>query len=201
MALDQNDRRAAARGMLDSGNTIVDTTKNAVDYANQKYGSYVAGLAPFTNAPSQAAGVASGIAGVDTGLGTALNSNFAANADVANKAALGIGNANASADLASLNASGNIMNALMSGAKLATSIFSDENLKDDIEQVGELFDGQPIYRYHYKHDPDRTHIGLIAQEVEHLEPDAVTDIAGFKAVDYKKATDVAAFFSHFKEAA
>lgn len=208
MTLDQNDRRAAARGMLGSGNTIADTTKLATDYANQKYGDYVSRLAPFTAVPGQAAGVASGVAGINTGLGNTINQSLTGEADLWNKAQMGIGNANASAELANLNASGNIVNGLMQGAKLAssalpalTSIFSDEDLKDDIEQVGELFDGQPIYRYHYKNDPLRMHIGLIAQEVEDVAPDAVSEFMGFKAVDYGKATDFAAALHGFAEAA
>jgi hypothetical protein len=118
MALDQNDRRAAARGMLDSGGTIADTTKLATDYSNQKYGDYVSRLAPFTSVPGQATAIASGQAGVDTGMGTAVNNSFGTQAQFANNAALGVGNANASADLASLDASKNIWGAAMQVAKL-----------------------------------------------------------------------------------
>lgn len=118
MTLDQNDRRNAARGMLSSGGTIADTTKLATDYANQKYGDYTSRLAPFMAVPGQAAGVASGIAGIDTGLGTGLNSSFGTQADLFNKGQVGIGNANANADLASLTASGNIINAGMGVAKM-----------------------------------------------------------------------------------
>ena len=39
--------------------------------------------------------------------------------------------------------------------------------------VGALNDGQTVYSYRYKGDP-RTQIGLLAQEVERLHPDAVT---------------------------
>ena len=67
--------------------------------------------------------------------------------------------------------------------------FSDERLKDGIKRIGETDDGQTIYKYHYKHDPEgKTHIGLLAQEVEKHKPDAVGLAAGFKTVDYDKAT-------------
>jgi hypothetical protein len=68
------------------------------------------------------------------------------------------------------------------------SIFSDERVKDDIAPVGELYDGQPIYSYKYKGD-DTPRIGLMAQNVEKVQPDAVTEIGGIKAVNYGKATE------------
>jgi len=74
---------------------------------------------------------------------------------------------------------------------LGASLFSDERVKEDVEQVGETFDGQPIYRYRYKGEP-ATQIGLIAQDVEQTHPEAVGDIGGIKMVDYAIATDDAA---------
>lgn len=67
---------------------------------------------------------------------------------------------------------------------------SDRRLKEDIEQVGTLFDGTPVYRYRYiGHQPFM--IGLMAQDIEKITPEAVHEINGFKAVDYKLATDKA----------
>jgi hypothetical protein len=68
------------------------------------------------------------------------------------------------------------------------NLFSDKRLKVDIQQVGELFDGQPIYRYRYLDSPI-FHIGVLAQEVEQIIPDAVSEAHGFKTVDYKLATE------------
>ena len=71
---------------------------------------------------------------------------------------------------------------------------SDERMKENIEPVGETYDGQTIHRYNYKGDP-RTQVGLIAQEVEGAKPDAVSTppgLGGLKAVDYARATDDAA---------
>lgn len=117
-ALAGNDRLAASRGMLASGNNDADSIRLANDYGSQKYGQYVNGLTPFTSVPGQALGVASGQSGVATGLGSNLNASLGTNADLFNKAQIGKGNADASADLAGLTASGNIMNAIMGGAKL-----------------------------------------------------------------------------------
>lgn len=69
---------------------------------------------------------------------------------------------------------------------------SDARLKDNIEPVGELYDGQPIYRYNMKGSP-KTQLGLMAQDLEHNgHGDAVAGLGGIKMVDYKRATDVAA---------
>ncbi len=68
---------------------------------------------------------------------------------------------------------------------------SDERVKENIEPVGQLNDGQTIYRYNFKGDP-KTQIGLIAQEVEKRNPDAVGERNGIKMVDYKNATEDAA---------
>jgi Chaperone of endosialidase len=65
---------------------------------------------------------------------------------------------------------------------------SDKQLKEDIKQVGALFDGTPVYGYRYKGAP-AYHIGLMAQDVEKITPGAVIEINGYKAVDYRAATE------------
>ena len=63
-------------------------------------------------------------------------------------------------------------------------------MKQDIAQVGALFDGTPVYRYRYIGQRP-FQIGLMAQDVERHTPDAVTEINGYKAVDYRAATEKA----------
>lgn len=79
------------------------------------------------------------------------------------------------------------------GLTAAGLFLSDERAKEDIHKVGELSDGQAIYRYRYKGSP-QWQIGLIAQEVERENPDAVRQagVGGMKFVDMKEATDDAA---------
>lgn len=84
----------------------------------------------------------------------------------------------------------------LSGGTLFGNIFSDERLKENIEPVGELYDGTSIYRYNYVWD-DVPRIGVMAQEIEQKRPDAVTEVGGFKTVDYSKATDLAASLARF----
>lgn len=64
---------------------------------------------------------------------------------------------------------------------------SDREAKEDITPVGHLFDGQVVYRYRYKGHP-QWHIGLMAQDVETMNPDAVTEFDGYKYVNYLEAT-------------
>ena len=78
--------------------------------------------------------------------------------------------------------------ALGLGATALGAFLSDERVKENIEKVGELNDGQAVYRYNYKGDP-RVQIGLLAQEVEESAPEAVDDIGGVKVVNYEKATE------------
>ena len=65
---------------------------------------------------------------------------------------------------------------------------SDMRLKEDISPVGTLFDGTPVYGYRYK-GAGAYHIGLMAQDVEKITPGAVIEINGYKAVDYRVATE------------
>jgi len=74
---------------------------------------------------------------------------------------------------------------------------SDERLKENMEPVGETYDGQKIYKFNYKND-GHTMLGLSAQEVEKHHPDAVhKDGEGMRMVDYEKAVNHAAQRGHF----
>ena len=77
------------------------------------------------------------------------------------------------------------------GALGSIASMSDKRMKENIEAVGTLNDGQTVYRYNFKGDP-KTQIGLLAQEVEERNPGAVTEVKGLKMVDYRDATEDAA---------
>jgi hypothetical protein len=197
--IQNTDRQAQAMGQGASGNLLKSIADYSSGLASQNYNNYATQLQPFLGAANTGA---ANIANVNQNLGNNLNTSLMGQGNAAYGAQTSIGNANANADLAGLTASGNTMGALLGGAGALLG-FSDERLKDDIEKVGELFDGQNIYRYRYKGD-DRHHIGLIAQEVEEREPDAVNDNhmgTPFKGVDYKRATNWAAELGALREAA
>ena len=93
----------------------------------------------------------------------------------------------------STNPSADMWNTIFKGASVALPFFmSDERLKEGIAPVGKLNDGQTVYSYRYKGDP-RTQIGLLAQEVERVHPDAVArHPSGLRMVDYRRATAASA---------
>jgi hypothetical protein len=74
--------------------------------------------------------------------------------------------------------------------------------KEGIEQVGVLNDGRPLYRYRFVGDhgfqlgslevgpDDGFHIGVMAQDVQKIYPEAVREIDGYLTVDYKMLTDM-----------
>lgn len=68
----------------------------------------------------------------------------------------------------------------------AGATFSDMRVKENIERVGTLDNGLPVYAYNYIWGGPR-HIGVMAQDVERVRPDAVHEIGGIKAVDYRMA--------------
>jgi len=71
-------------------------------------------------------------------------------------------------------------------------LFSDARVKENIAEVGKLADGQKVYAYNYKGD-DTPQIGLMAQEVEKRNPEAVVETPeGIKMVHYDAATAKAA---------
>lgn len=79
---------------------------------------------------------------------------------------------------------GNIVGGILGGR----GIFSDERVKENIEEVGELDNGLTIYKFNYKGDPT-VQIGLIAQEVLKKNPEAVSENKdGILMVNYDKAT-------------
>lgn len=75
------------------------------------------------------------------------------------------------------------------------NLLSDERSKSDIEEIGKMADGTPMYRYRYKDDPSGTiHVGPIAQDVEDTHPEAVSNNGpgGLKTVNMDAATRKAA---------
>jgi len=70
----------------------------------------------------------------------------------------------------------------------AAGLFSDPRGKENIVQVGSLYDGTPVFRFTYL-GSKQVHIGLMADKVA---PEAVTEIGELKFVDYGRATEEAA---------
>ncbi|MGL4811036.1 MAG: tail fiber domain-containing protein [Beijerinckiaceae bacterium] len=63
------------------------------------------------------------------------------------------------------------------------SMFSDMRLKEDVRRIGVADNGLPLYAYRYK-GSDAVHVGVMAQEVAQVFPEAVSTSGGFLKVDY-----------------
>ena len=66
------------------------------------------------------------------------------------------------------------------------SLFSDRRLKEDVRRVGTADNGLPIFTYRYRGSPI-VHLGVMAQDVQEISPEAVTERDGYLAVDYARA--------------
>lgn len=181
---------AAANALYNAGNTTagalsglqqnylanqgqgVAASQSALDAQNYGANATLAAEAQRRGIPVQALGLLANIGVPIAGLGTQTSGTTTgtqqmSGADQFGKIAGGIGN-------------------LLTG--FGGLIKSDMRLKEDIAPVGMLFDGTPVYGYRYKGAP-AYHIGLMAQDVEKTTPHAVIEINGYKAVDYRAATE------------
>lgn len=80
-----------------------------------------------------------------------------------------------------------LSNGLFGLGAAALSLLSDRRAKKDIRRIGKLDNGLPVYAFRYILDDGAMRIGLMADEVEKVVPDAVSMSAlGLKVVDYGK---------------
>ncbi len=91
-------------------------------------------------------------------------------------------NANAANAQSGQNAMYQAIGSMASSAMM----MSDRRMKTDIARVGTLDNGLPIYVFRYKHGGP-PQIGLMAQDVEQINPAAVGEIDGVKHVNYVEA--------------
>jgi hypothetical protein len=71
-------------------------------------------------------------------------------------------------------------------AKSGFMMPSDRRLKEGARVVGRLENGLPVWAFRYR-GGDTTMLGLMADEVEQIRPEAVGEVSGFKLVDYDLA--------------
>jgi hypothetical protein len=65
----------------------------------------------------------------------------------------------------------------------AYGLFSDRRLKRDIERVGTHPVGVPLYSFRYL-DSDTPRLGVMADELAHVMPEAVGERDGYLTVNY-----------------
>jgi Chaperone of endosialidase len=166
-------------GLLGTGSVAQTTGQNQDTFNLQQF------LAPYQQ-QLQDLQLQGGIAGGFAPGNTSTNSTTTGqvfSSPLAGIAGLGLG-------LAGLGTGGGATlggTAISSIASALPLMLSDRRMKTDVKSVGRLNNGFTIYSFRYKHDPSRTQIGLMAQDVEKTRPDAVVGILGTKFVDYAKA--------------
>jgi hypothetical protein len=115
-------------------------------------------------------------------VGSALNLGAAQRQNIVNAQAA---NAQAQASYSAGLFSG-IGSAIGGGAQGAgAAMASDRRVKQNIKVVGRTDSGLPVYTYQYK-GQNVTQMGVMAQDVEMVNPEAVVEINGIKHVDYNR---------------
>lgn len=77
----------------------------------------------------------------------------------------------------------NPMSGLFGLGSAAIKKWSDRRLKTDVRRIGTAWRGLPLYLFQYVWGGP-AHVGVMAQEVERVVPEAVHQVGGFLAVDY-----------------
>jgi hypothetical protein len=174
------DRSAAAKGGLFSGGQMKAVSDFGLRRQNDAFNNRINQLFQLTgNAPAMSAAATQ-----DTG-GQIADTQFGYGQLQANQAT-NFGNAMAASRSIPIN---NLLSLASSGAKVASGamMMSDRRAKTDIKKVGALDNGLPVYSFKYK-GQTTTQIGLMADDVERVIPDAVvTGPHGFKMVNYEMA--------------
>jgi hypothetical protein len=72
----------------------------------------------------------------------------------------------------------------LAGAAAGAIPWSDRRLKKDIKPINARLAGAPLYTFRYRFDPGTLQVGVMADEVRALHPDAVRMVDGYDQVDY-----------------
>lgn len=150
---------------------------------NNAYNRYVQDQLNEYNMLTGAAGMGQG----STGIMATAGQNYANNVGNLNT---GLASAQLNAQLAQQSQPSMFSQLLGAGAQIAGATyggggwtFSDKRLKENIERVGEQ-NGYPLYKFNYINVPEKTYIGVMAQDVEKIKPEAVSESEGMKRVNY-----------------
>jgi len=166
----------AARGKLGSGETASALQRNMVLMGQDLIDRNIRNR---LNLATLGANAAAGQATATQNMGTNIAD---LNTQIGNSQASGlVGAANARAQ--------GVQSAVGTGLGIAGLFVSDARLKRDIVPVGH-YGRHRTYRYRYVFD-DREQFGVMAQEVEAIQPEAVINIGGVKFVDYGALSDAA----------
>lgn len=178
---------AAAMGGLNSGAAMKALARYGQDYASNEYNNaYNRKYQTLSQLAGMGENAASNMVNATANYGNSMSNNY-----------MGLGNAQASANIANANRSSNLLG---QGATAAAMYFSDERLKDNIEpisrdEIQEFKESLRALKYAYKdkQNGEGEWIGVLAQDLEKSELGktvVVSDEDGHKAIDLKKAVSL-----------
>lgn len=184
------ERSASARGGLMGGGTLKGLATLNQNLASQEYG---AAYDRFNADRDRRFGRLSNLAGMGQASASQQAGNAMSYGQGAANTAIGLGNAQAAAHIASGNSAADLMKQAASGAAYA---FSDERMKRDIEPFSkedreEMKSVLKAVKYHYKNETHGKGIqfGILAQDLEKSKLGRTLvfeDSKGQKAVDIGK---------------
>jgi hypothetical protein len=169
------DRSATARGGLYSGAAMKGVHEYGQQFQRQSFNDRINALSGYAGQGQQAAGAAAGMASQTGGQLGGMAFGFGQQ-NAANR----INYANAKAGTQGMG----IQNALnLAGTAAKVFAASDIRVKRDIERIGEMPSGLPVYSFRYLWS-DEPQVGVMAQEAMQMFPDAVAEFSGILHVDY-----------------
>jgi hypothetical protein len=172
-------RRFAAMGMNDSGASRLAMARANLERGSQDYGNHLNRLAGFGQ---QGFGAAQAGAGIASQSGNLLGEMRMGLGQQQAGNAISYGNARAQTQGMGWQNALNLGGTIARGA--AAFAASDIRVKTNIERVGELASGLPVYEFDYVWGGPRQ-IGVMAQDVMQVFPDAVAEHPeGYLMVDY-----------------
>lgn len=186
---EQNEQSLVNRGLRpgseaykNASNDFLQSRSSAFNNANlSNYNNALSSQLQLRNQPLNEILALSGQSQIQNPSFTNTPQTSVAGTDVA-----GINNANFAQQMQGYNANQGVLGGLFSAGASLIPLLSDIRAKTEILRVGTLDNGLGVYLYKY-YGEEPYHIGLMAQEVETLHPDAVVEKGGLKHVIYDKA--------------
>lgn len=186
----QLERQMAAQGVTLGGAGMGDINPQAYKamqelnqgLASQEYGAargrFIEDQLNTFNMLMGAAGMGQGATGAMAGAGQ----NYATNVG---NLQTGLASAQMNAQMAQAAKPSMFSQLLGAGTQLGAAYLmgSDISLKTNITPLG-LENGYQTYKFAYKDNPDQYYIGVMAQDIEKTNPEAVIEIDGIKHVNY-----------------
>jgi len=177
----------AARGKLGSGGTAEELQKSFMNLGTGLIDREFNNLTQGAN--MRQAGINNLFNAVNMGQNSAAmtgNAGLQTGNQIANLLS-GIGNAQAAGGIGAANARQQGLNNLfqLGGQAFGSMALSDMRMKANIKRIGEVMGKflYPSYEFTYVGSPYKV-IGVMAQDVEKVNPDAVANFYGIKYVDY-----------------